>query len=110
MDRRMARLKKRRTVQGKPDDYLELLLDDALDCFLDYTHRINDPGERIDGIVCELASHWSNMEGVEYTATVKEADMMRNWDAVPDAIRKRMMQYRLIIGINAEVGNAVDDD
>lgn len=103
MQRRMVRLKKRRTVKGKPDEYLELVLDDALDHFFEVTHRRTDPGECIDGLVCELANHLSNMEGVEYTQSVGEGDMSRAWQTLPDELYRRMLQYRKVVGVNAEL-------
>lgn len=102
MARRLARLKRKRTIEGKGDDYLEGLLDDALDCFLERTHRVNDPGERIDGLLCELALHWSNMEGAEHTTGATEAEISRTWEHMPADLWERMKPYRLVVGINAE--------
>ena len=102
MSRRMARLKKRRTVQGKPDEFLELLLDDALDAFLDITHRREDPGERIDGLICELASFMSNAEGAEHLTQAQEGDFVRNATTdLPDSLYKRIIAYRKVVGANA---------
>lgn len=103
MSRRMAKLKKRRTVQGKPDEFLELLLDDALDTFLDLTHRETDPGERIDGLLCEMASYMSNAEGGEHLTQVQEGDFGRGSATdMPDSLYKRIIAYRQVVGINAE--------
>lgn len=103
LERRMTRLKKRRTVEGKPDEFLETVLDDALDTFLEITHRTTDPGACIDGLICELANHLSNMEGAEHTQTAKEGELERTWQGLPDEIYKRMLQYRKVVGINAEL-------
>lgn len=103
MTRRMARLKKKRTVMGKPDDYLEALLDDALDMFLDITHRKKDVGERIDGLICELAQVMSNQEGAEHATVAKEGELERQYVAdIPDGLYKRITAYRQMVGINAE--------
>lgn len=103
MSRRMARLKKRRTVQGKPDEYLEMLLDDALDTFLDITHRETDIGERIDGLLCEMASFMSNAEGGEHLTQAQEGDFMRQSATdMPDSLYKRIIAYRQVVGVNAE--------
>ena len=104
MSRRMARLKKRRTVQGKPDEFLELLLDDALDTFLDITHRESDPGERIDGLLCEMANFMSNLEGGEHMTQAQEGDLMKQSATgdLPDSLYKRIIAYRQVVGINAE--------
>lgn len=108
MDRRMIRLKYRRTVEGKPDDYLKMLLDDALAMFLELTHRTDDPGQRIDGLLCELASLMSNQEGAEYTSTAKEGEFERQYQGstlaigIPDVLYKRIISYRLVVGLNAE--------
>ena len=95
--RRLARLRCRRTVQGKPDDYLMLLLDDASDTFQEITHR-EDPGEKIDGLICELASYMSNYEGIEYTTTAKDGEMERQNASgmIPDPLYKRIIAYRVI--------------
>ena len=95
--RRLARLKYRRTVQGKPDDYLILLLDDASDLCREITHR-EDLGERIDGLICELASFMSNYEGIEYTTTAKDGEMERQnaSGTIPDPLYKRIIAYRII--------------
>lgn len=102
MQRRMVRLKKYRTTKGKPEDYLELVLDNALDTFYEITHRTTDPGARIDGLICELANHFSNMEGAEHTQTAKEGELERVWQGLPDELYKRMLNYRLVVGVNAE--------
>ncbi len=104
MVRRMARLKKRRTVQGKPNEYLEMLLDDALDMFLDMTHREADIGERIDGLLCEMANYMSNMEGAEHQMVAKEGELERQSTTsdLPDSLYKRIIAYRQVVGVNAE--------
>lgn len=103
LERRMERLKKRRTVIDKPDSYLELLLEDALDCFLEITHRRKDPGECIDGLLCEMANYASNQEGAEHASSVGEDSFSRSWAVdIPDSFYKRMLQYRLVVGVNAE--------
>ena len=96
-ERRLARLKYRRTVQGKPDDYLMLLLDDASDMFREITHR-DDPGEKVDGLICELASYMSNYEGIEYTTTAKDGEMERQnaSGTIPDPLYKRIIAYRVV--------------
>lgn len=103
LERRMNRLKKRRTVEGKPDSYLELLLEDALDVFFDYTHRRKDPGECIDGLLCEMANFASNQEGGEHANSVGEDSLSRGYSTdIPESFYKRMNAYRLVVGVNAE--------
>lgn len=106
LQRRLVRLKARRTTAGKPDAYLEGLLDDALETFLQITHRTADPGEGIDGLMVDMATHWSNMEGAEFTEGATEGDMSRTWTNLPDAIYKRMISYRKVAGLIAESDDA----
>lgn len=100
----MARLKKRRTVMDKPDDYLEMLLEDALDTFLDITHREKDVGQRIDGLLCEMANFMSNMEGAEHLMVAKEGELEKQSSTgdLPDSLYKRIIAYRQVVGLNAE--------
>lgn len=107
LDRRMTRLKYRRTVEGKPDDYLKLLLDDALAMFLELTHRTDDPGERVDSLICEIANVMSNQEGAEHAMVAKEGEFERQYQAttvmdLPESLYKRIISYRLVVGVNAE--------
>lgn len=106
MQRRMARLRARRTVAEKPDAYLEGLLDNALETFLQITHRTADPGEGIDGLMVDLATHWSNQEGAEFTEGATEGDLSRTWTTLPDALYKRMISYRKVSGLIAESDDA----
>ena len=104
LTRRLARLKLRRTVEGKSDEYLQLLLEDALDTFLDLTHREEDVGERIDGLLCEMANYMSNMEGAEHQMKAKEGELERESSTgdLPDSLYKRIIAYRQVVGINAD--------
>lgn len=97
--RRLARLKARRTQSPKSDEYLTVLLEDALAYFLDYTHRTVDPGDRIDGMLCRLAVVWSNQEGVEGTTVSKDGDMERQWPEAPSDIQRQMRTWRIVAGL-----------
>lgn len=99
--RRLSRLNKYPTLQEKPDDYLLILLEDARNHFLNFTHRSEDPGEAVDFIICQLAIVASNMEGVEGTTSAADGDISRTWDAVPPAIEKAMKSWRKVVGLNA---------
>ena len=45
--RRLARLNKYPALQVKPDEYLLVLLENARNHFLNFTHRSEDPGEPV---------------------------------------------------------------
>lgn len=94
--RRLARLRTKRTLDAKSDDFLTVLLEDALSYFLDYTHRDVDPGERIDGMLCRLAVVWSNQEGVEGSVVSKDGDLERQWPEAPSDIKAQMKTWRLL--------------
>lgn len=99
--RRLAHLRTKRTLDGKTDEYLAGLLDEALAYFLDFTHREVDPGNRIDGMLCRLAVVWSNQEGVEGSTVSKDGDLERQWPEVPSDIRAQMRTWRLLPVLHA---------
>lgn len=104
-ERRLARLRLRPTLAEKSDDFLVMCLEDSLAFFIDYTHRINDPGQRVDSLICELAVLRINAEGVENVRVAKEGEVEREWyEAIPPMILPRLNAYRLMAGVNAEHG------
>ena len=103
--RRLARLKLRPTLAGKGDDFLVMSLEDSLAFFLDYTHRIDDPGQRVDSLICELAVLRINAEGVENVKVAREGEVEREWyETIPPMLLPRLNAYRLMVGVNAEYG------
>lgn len=103
--RRLARLKLRSTLAEKSDDFLVMSLEDSLAFFLDYTHRIDDPGQRVDSLICELAVLRINAEGVENVKVAKEGEVEREWyETIPPMLLPRLNAYRLMVGVNAEHG------
>lgn len=103
--RRLARLKLRPTLADKGDDFLVMSLEDSLAFFLDYTHRIDDPGQRVDSLICELAVLRINAEGVENVKVAREGEVEREWyETIPPMLLPRLNAYRLMVGVNAEYG------
>ena len=103
--RRLARLKLRPTLSEKTDEFLVMSLEDSLAFFLDYTHRMNDPGQRVDSLICELAVLRINAEGVENVKHAVEGEVEREWyETIPPMLLPRLNAYRLMVGINAEHG------
>lgn len=101
--RRVERLRRRPTLKDKPQELLEVCLDDALAFFFEYTHRITDPGERVDSLICELAILKINAEGVENVKVAKEGEVEREWyETIPPMLLNRLKSYRLMWGVNAE--------
>lgn len=104
-ERRLARLKLRPTLKEKTDDFLIMSLEDSLAFFLDYTHRMNDPGQRVDSLICELAVLRINAEGVENVKHAVEGEVEREWyETIPPMLLPRLNAYRLMVGVNAEYG------
>lgn len=102
-ERRLARLKLRPTLADKSDDFLVMSLEDSLAFFLDYTHRLNDPGQRVDSLICELAVLRINAEGVENVKHAVEGEVEREWyETIPPMLLPRLNAYRKMVGINAE--------
>ena len=86
----------------KTDEYLLALLDDALSCFLDLTHRTVDPGERVDSLIIRMAVVYSNMEGAEGNSKAEDGELKREWtDAFPSDIYKQIKAWRLVVGLSA---------
>lgn len=104
MGRRIQRLMARPTLAERPTEYLEVLLDDALHVFLEYTHRTCDPGRSVDSLLCRMAVVWANMEGAEGTTAAADGDINRTWDALPSDIRASLNSYRLMVGLHAVHG------
>ena len=55
LNRRLERIKRRPTMEGKSDVWLSLCIEDATDFFLEYTNRTIDPGAEADNVICEIA-------------------------------------------------------
>lgn len=104
--RRLARLRMRRTLEGKPDDYLQMLLEDARDYFLSVTHRGADPGQRADSLITRIAVVWSNQEGGEGAKHTKDGEIEREYPetTMPADIERELKSWRLVPGIYAVLG------
>lgn len=98
--RRLARLKNQPLLSMKGDEYLMELLRRASESFESYCNR-TDPGERVDGLICRLATAWSNQEGAEGSTSASEGGISRTWEGVPTDIREEMTSYRRMKGIGA---------
>ena len=102
--RRLGRLNTIPMFKNKPDDALTIYLEDALQVFLDYTHRSTDPGAPIDSLVCDIAKIAIGKEGVEGVKKAKDGEMERSWSeesGLPSEITSRMKMYRQVVGVNA---------
>lgn len=103
--RRVGRIHAYPGFKNSADDYLIVLLDDALAYFLDFTHRGEDPGEQVDSIVCDIARSMNARMGAEGVKKAKDGDMEREWSEqgglVDPALLRRMKSYRLVVGVNA---------
>jgi len=102
--RRLMRLKKRPTMAGRSDDYLEMMLEDALEFFREYTHGYanSDLGSEIDGLICEIAVFNINQEGVENVSSASEGAMSRSYfDSVPPMLARRLNKYRRVLGLDS---------
>ncbi len=91
---RLAQLRSRPQYGFLPDDTLEHILEEALQDFLVYTNRTEDPGDRADSVIIDIAAIKLNMLGAEGTAMVKEGETTRQWDALPETLRLKMDSFR----------------
>lgn len=99
------RLKRRPTLADKNDDYLLLTVEEAVEFFLDYTHRVKDPGAQIDNLICEMAVLRINAEGAENVQAATIGDISTTWySTIPPMIVPRLNRWRLMVGLNAEYG------
>ena len=105
--RRLSRLRTRRTLTDKSDEYLTMLLEDSRDYFLSVTHRSADPGARADSIITRIAVMWSNMEGGEGAKHVKDGEVEREYPeaTMPEDIEREIKAWKLVVGVDAVSGN-----
>lgn len=102
--RRLGRVNTLLMFKNKGDDALLVYLEDALNVFLDYTHRSVDPGEVIDSIICDIAKYNIGKEGAEGIKKAKDGEFEREWaqeTGLPSEITARMKMYRQVVGVNA---------
>ena len=103
--RRLGKMRVRQTLAVKSDDYLMAVLDDALETFLDLTHRTVDPGEPVDSLIIRMAVIYSNQEGAEGNSEAEDGELKREWtDAFPSDIYKQIKAWRLVVGLSAVHG------
>ena len=102
--RRVGRIHAYPGFKNSADDYLIVLLDDALAYFLDFTHRGQDPGEQVDSIVCGIARTMHSHMGAEGVIRAKDGEMIRQWSeqgGFDPSLLRQMKSYRLVVGVNA---------
>lgn len=101
--RRLDRLHSRRTLKDRSDDYLIMLLEDAAEYAMAYTHRVEDMGEAWDGLICRIAVYWANVEGAEGARHIKDGEVEREVaeTQLPPDIEKQLKAVRLIPGVHA---------
>ena len=98
--RRLMRLKRRPTLADRSDDFLMLAVEDSVDFFREYTHTQADPGEEIDGLICDLAVYRIEQEGVENVQSASEGEVSRSYyEGIPPMLVHRLNGYRRIIGL-----------
>ena len=94
---RLASLRVRPQYSYLEDAVLEEILAEAVQDFLIYTNRKEDPGDEVDSIIVDMAAIKLNMLGAEGTSMVKEGEVTRQWDSLPETLRLRMDRYRKAI-------------
>lgn len=101
--RRVERLKLRRTLSDKAESYLQMQVEDATSFFLNTTHRIDDPGQTADSLICRIAVVWCNQEGGEGSKKTKDGEFEREYSEqyLPIDIEKELKTWRLVVGIAA---------
>ena len=102
LNRRLERIKRRPTMEGKSDVWLSLCIEDATDFFLEYTNRTIDPGAEADNVICELALLRINTEGIEDMMKAKDGELEREMGSEwPPLLRSRLVQCRVMRGLQA---------
>lgn len=101
LTRRLTLLKRRPHLLTKSDDFLSLCIEDATALFLEYTNRTTDPGEEVDGLICELASFKAENCGTEYLKRAKDGEIAREYieGGIPPMLYSRMNGWRKIAGL-----------
>jgi len=106
--RRLGRLSRYGSFANHSDDEngeLTLALEDALAVFLDYTNRVEDPGQPVDSLIIDIAKTLLVRSGAEGVTKAKDGEMMREWSDANGGLdiflRRRMNAYRLVVGLNA---------
>lgn len=97
--RRLVRFKSKPSASGKSDVYLMAELTNALDAFLQYCHRTDDPGEPIDTLIVDIAVISVNMAGAEGSSSASEGGISRSWDGMPSSLQSRINAWRLPVGL-----------
>ena len=102
LNRRLERIKRRPTMEGKSDVWLSLCIEDATDYFLEYTNRTIDPGAEADNVICEIALLRINTEGIEDMMKAKDGELEREmgseWHPL---LGSRLNQWRVMRGLHA---------
>lgn len=102
--RRVGRIHTYPAFKKAGDDYVQLILEDALAYFLDYTHRGEDPGEVVDSLICDIARSMHTRMGAEGVKKAKDGELEREWSeqgGLDPLLLRRMKAYRLVVGVNA---------
>lgn len=102
--RRAGRMQAYPAFRTAKDEYITVLLEDALACFLDYTHRSEDPGEAVDSLICDIARSMHTRMGAEGVRKAKDGELEREWSeqgGLDPVLLRRMKAHRLVVGINA---------
>ena len=100
-ERRIEKLRKiplYRNEETYPNDQVTAVMEDALNAFLEYTHRAKDLGEAIDSIIIELCKSRINKTGLEGMGSVGEGGVSQSWEIEP-WLKSRMFRYKLMQGI-----------
>lgn len=88
-------------MEPYPDEFLELMLEDASQLCQDYCNR-EDMGEQWDSIVCELATILVNREGAEGSESASEGSLSRSWSGgnLPADLKIRLNNFRMAKGLS----------
>lgn len=90
---RLFKLRARPQYNHLDDMTLLAAIDTAVSVFEDYTNR-DDPGERADGVIVELACVALNRLGAEGSVSASEGGMSRTWDQLPETTKALMDRWR----------------
>ena len=103
--RRVGRMTSYPVYKGKDENELTATLEDALQLFLDLTHRSADPGDVVDSLICDIAKSLLARSGQEGVKKAKDGEFEREWSeqfgGLDIVLMNRIKKYRQVVGANA---------
>jgi len=90
---------------NRSEDEVIASLEDALQVFLDLTHRSEDLGQPIDSLICDIAKTLIARSGQEGVKKAKDGEFEREWSdqtgGLDLSLMARIKKYRQVVGVNA---------